>query len=177
MIVIVLFLILLLSSKAHAEDHYREVLAGGLTYHVFDPDNVSEVNSNKISKDGRLIANPLLGYRSVDTDGLDYTSMLSFVGVNSINQPIFGAAASIGIAGDFGRIGFIGGAYMQDNRKFLDKGVQPFTLIPGSGWGPTPLLGVEYIHKIDLSNKTYLMLNTLISPIILNASIGIGWRI
>lgn len=169
-------LLLLFPCFVHAAE-YREVLVGSLTYHVYDPTNVSPKYSNKLNDQG-LIANALIGYRLVkENDYIGYSSTTLFGGANSINEPMFGIAVSSGIVIGNSRVGGVLGVYAQDNKKFLDKDIAPLSLTPYAGWGLAPVAGIEYTYKVDVSDRTYLLFNSLLSPIIINASIGIGWKI
>lgn len=171
-----LALLLLFSSVVRAEIA-DEVLVGSLTYHIFDPGGISKKFSNKVDSTGMLISNPLAGYRQIHTDGNDYFSEMVFAGENSIAEPILGAVWSFGLTSGGFRIGPIVGFYFQDNKKMLDKGILPITLIPYAGWSPAPVIGLELVKTYDLNKKCYFLLNGLITPILLNASIGVGWRI
>jgi hypothetical protein len=160
----------------HAEE-YDEVLTGSLTQHVFNSNGVDRNFSNRINDNG-LISNPLLGYRQLTIHGAEYETETIFGGQNSIGQPMFGYAQSVGLVTTGGlRFGFVYGLYMQDNDKMLQRHVVPVYIIPWPGWGPTPVLGGELTQTLNLSKSSYLMLNVLVTPLLLNGTIGIGWRI
>lgn len=169
----ILLLTLLLPMSAHSAAGERdEFLLGGLTYHVFNSNGTARAYENKIDSSGQLIANPLIASRNVKLleDG-SYSALTYFGGMNSVNEPMLGAAGSVGSTWSWGRLGIIAGAYLQDNDKFLGRGVQPVYFIPHPGWGLSPVLGVEHVYNITNS----MFINSVLSPIICNFSIG--WRI
>lgn len=156
----------------------NEVIAGSLTYHVFNFNHVADNYSNKMNPEGTLIDNLLVGYRRVqESSSSDYTAQTYFAGENSIAEPMAGIALSRGVYSKFGRIGGVVGFYLQDNRKMLDRGIMPVTMFPCRCVAPAPIVGVEAVKTIELSDKTYFMINSLISPILINATVGIGWKI
>lgn len=156
---------------------YHEYLAGGLTYHVFNPNGVADHFEHKVDSTGQLISNPMIGFRRVTITGVEYTSVVYFGGENSIGEAMAGAAYSSGFIVDSWRLGLIAGVYFQDNDKFLDRGIQPIYLIPHPGIGPTPVLGAEVTKTWNVDHDVYILFNSLLSPIILNATVGIGWRL
>lgn len=162
LILTLLFPFLASASPSH------EVLAGGLTYHLYGGQGQKQF-SNKITTDGALISNPLWAYRQavVDNEGF-YVSETVFTGVNSLAEPLLGYAYSSGGTWSSGRVGLLAGAYLQDNSKYLDKGLIPPMIIPHDGWGPVPVIGVEIVKSVYES----VFINTLISPVLLNFSLG-----
>lgn len=169
-----LLFILLFSSIAKADSY--EIMMGSLTYHIFNPRNVGKRYSNKINDTGTLISNPLIGYRQVTTEGNAYSATMLFTGNNSIAEPIIGAAYSLGLTKNTTRIGLVGGLYLQDNGKMHDKGIGIMTPILRNSWGPIPIIGIEATETFDISKNKYILINGLITPILFNATTGIGWR-
>ncbi len=167
-------IIILLSSMARAEDRATEVLGGALTQHFTDFGGVSRVFDNKVSKDGTLIANPMIAYREVEYTGLGYSSRAAFGGQNSIGELMGGAAFSVGVKVDYVRIGLVAGGYLQDDKKFRDRNVQPFT-IPLGRYGLAPLAGVEFQTDLPITHNKYLTLYTIVTPVLATAVIGFGW--
>lgn len=166
----------LLSSTVHAQES-NEVLAGSLTQHFTNFGGVSSKFNNKISADGTLIANPMLGWRIVKTEGLVYTSSTVFGGENSIGELMGGVSASAGVKVDHARIGLVAGGYLQDDQKFRDRDIAPFSVPIGNRLGLAPVAGVELSLDIPLEHETYLTVYTVISPILSTTTIGFGWNL
>lgn len=162
------------SSRAQLSD---EIIGGSLTYHIFDPNSVSLKYSNKIDSTGMLISNPIIGYRQVTTVGIEYSTETVFTGTNSIAEPIVGMLWSSGLTSNNFRLGLAYGFYFQNNSLLLDKRIVPVMIIPYPGWGPTPVIGIEATKIINLSKDYYFMVNGLLTPILINATIGFGWKI
>ena len=156
-----------LSSASHADIQSSEVLVGGLTYHLIA---ASDQFQYKLSDDGRLIANGLAGYRRVWTEHVEggeaYEAMTVFGGYNSIAQPMGGLAWSTGLVDQGTRIGFLFGGYVQDNRKFTERGIG--IIFPDSAFGLMPLVGIEVTNKLPHG----LLINTELTPLLINLSIG-----
>lgn len=166
---------LLFSFCAHAES-FDEALGGSLTYHVFSPPSFSEKYNYKLADNGSLIGNPLIGYRRVTIEKDEYVTKTILTGYNSIAEPIIGLMWSMGFTHGGFRSGIVYGFYFQDNSKMADKGIGIFAL-PQNGWAPIPVLGLELTQTFDISKNSYLLLNGLVGPILINATLGIGWRI
>lgn len=164
---LIFWLIVLAPVMSHAKN-YDEVLVGGLTYHLYGGQGQTQF-SNKLTSDGALIANPLAAYRQVikDDEGF-YKAETVFAGANSLAEPMFGYAYSGGASWGTGRVGLLAGLYLQDNSKYLDKGMIPPMLIPHGCWGPVPVVGIEVVN--DVSSSVFV--DTLITPIFLNLSFG-----
>lgn len=150
-------------------------MGGALTQHFTDFGGVSKRFSNKLSSDGTLISNPMVAYRIVQYEGLVYTSSAAFGGENSIGEAMVGLAFSTGVKVDNLRLGLAVGGYLQDDQKFRDRDIQPFGIALGSQFGLAPIAGVEIQADLPLSNRTYLTLYTLVSPVLATATIGFGW--
>lgn len=174
--VLLLSTIILLSGTVRAEQS-DEVLVGALTQHFTNFGGVSDKFDNKVSKDGTLIANPMAAWRIIDYDGITYTSSAFFAGENSIGELMGGVGASAGIRANKVRIGLAVGGYLQDDKKFLDRGVQPFSLPTGSRIGIAPLFGVELSIDVPIEKSVYMTVYTLITPILSTTTIGIGWTL
>jgi hypothetical protein len=161
--------------KAKAED--AEAMFGGITAHFWEKRDVSDKFANKLDRTGKVIDNQLLGFRTVTEQGLIYESKMAFSGTNSVGGPIFGIAGSQGLIVGNARVGVIYGFYLQDNRKFYDRDINPVTMLPTNGWAPAPVIGIELTQKVKLSRTTYLLLNVVATPILVNATAGFGWTI
>jgi len=170
-----LFILLLLPIVSKAQTS-NEILAGSLTQHLFNPGGNDYNYSNRLNNNG-LIDNPMIGYREVSIKGVSYTSTAYFAGDNSIGAPMAGTAWSAGYTYDGYRLGVLAGIYIQDTGVMMDRNETPPMFIPYRGIAPCPLVGVEAIKTFKLSNKTYFILNSVLTPLFINGSIGIGWNI
>jgi hypothetical protein len=138
----------------------------------------SKAFAHKVSNDGTLIANPLGAYRLIkNEDGGWYESRGLFGGENSIGEAMVGGMASQGFEFSHMRLGIAAGGYFQDNQKFRDRNVEPFSINLGSRYGLTPLLGVEFQINMPISGSTYLTIYNLVTPILTNTTIGLGWSL
>lgn len=154
-----------------------EILGGSLTQHIINPDGASSEFAHKVSSDGTLIANPLGAYRLIKTeeDGW-YESRGYFAGENSIGEAMGGAMASQGFEYSHMRLGVVVGGYMQDEQKFHDRGLQPFAMELGRV-GVVPILGLEFQINLPIASKTYLTIYNVITPVLTNTTIGVGWSL
>lgn len=165
--------LLLLSAAAHAESSF-EVIGGSLTYHVIDTSGRTNLYSNKVSTDGRLIANPILGFQYTDQGIYEYQCIALFTGQDSVGGPIFGAKYSSGFRFGNWYVGYVLGAYEQNDKGYDNLGIVPFQVAKTGNTGVVPVLGVEADYKIVLSRDTYVKLNNIISPVITNTTISLG---
>lgn len=147
-----------------------ELLMGGLTLHHTNYQKVNRHNSNKITPDGRLIANPLVGLRGVCSHPEKdvFFGPLLFVGKNSIDEPIAGGGISLGFEiTPTTRAAALFAFYGQNNAKFRSRGVHPFSIYEVNATGIVPVHGIEVVW-----GKAPFV-NVLVSPAISN--VGIGW--
>lgn len=179
-----LTILLLLCSTSFAQEvtKEREILGGSITEHYFPAGRQHFIT--KLGDDGKLIYNPMLGVRTVEHDSdYSYTSKSYFVGNNSIAKPMAGFVYSSGFKVDNWQVGALVGAYAQDARPFYDRNIQLFYLVipiqpvVDSGLAITPLIGVELNYKIKLSEHTHFIWMNVITPVLYNTNIGIGWDI
>lgn len=173
LIVLLLGTYVLLSGTVHADQN--EVLFGALTQHFTNFGGVSNKFDNKVSRDGTLIANPMVGWRIIQDEGLVYTSSTLFGGENSIGEFMGGVAASTGIIVDHLRLGVAAGGYVQDDQKFRDRGITPFSVPLGGQFGLAPVVGVELQIRVPIERSLYLTSYTLVTPILSTTTIGFGW--
>lgn len=176
LILIVINLILFLSINAQARQSY-EAMAGALTQHFIVPDGASKQFDNRVSEDGSLIANPMLAVRSLELGDYGYTSKSIFAGQNSIGELMGGIGASTGLRIGRLRSGLAIGGYLQDDQKFRDRGIQPFSLWTGTKIGITPIFGVEFSIDQKLTDHSRASIYTLVTPAMSVSLIGIGWDI
>lgn len=157
-------ILLLWTSLASAE---MELAVGALTYHLINPQNASTAFKTRLSPDGALIANPIIGFRIVTRPRFStYHAHTPFLGLNSLGRPMAGYVASAGSDTAYGRFGLVMGGYMQDNRQFYAHDIQPPSWIQSGGFGLVVLGGLEYYT----TGKKFLHL--LLTPALTCASIG-----
>lgn len=167
-----LLLLLLLTFNSDAQTSL-ELVGGSLTYHVMNPGDSNQF-ANRLSPDGRLIRNPIIGVQEIhELDG-EYWSLGAFAGQNSVGDDIMGFKVSRGKRIGNWYLGLVAGAYEQSSEGFYDKGMVPFQIAKVGDVGVVPLLGIEANYRVNLSQKYYLKLNNLISPVITNTTISLG---
>ena len=162
---------LFLSTMGHADS--LEIIGGGVTYHIID-NGTSNLYANHISNDGRLIFTGLMGIGYNHYFGDNYASFRTFVGENSVANPIVGYMGSYGWAINKGLdIGIVVGGYFQDDIAYQQKGIVPFSL--GGGHSAlVPVVGAEINFKVMLSSDKFIKFNNIISPVITNHTISFG---
>ncbi len=150
-----------------------EILGGGLTYHFVA--NSPSRFSNKISSDGRLISNLTYGLGVAYTDFVNsfYIAVHLFQGNNSVNQPINGGTLSIDAITKYCDVGFVVGAYVQNDYDFISAGIAPFSITSGAN-AIVPIIGLEINPKFAFGDRYYVKLNNIITPIITNHSLSLG---
>ena len=167
-----LLAIILLSLSCNATESY-ELVGGGLTYHIMVPIR-SRNFSNKVSEDGRLIDNPIIGIQRVVESRDYYTSLGAFTGANSVGDTILGMKYSTGARIEHWYLGIVLGAYEQPTHTFYDRNIVPFQLAKIGDVGIVPVVGWEVNYRINLSRSYYLKLNNIVSPMITNTTISVG---
>lgn len=165
-------------SSARADvDTSLELIGGGLTYHLID-NGGSVKNVNKLSGDGRLIDNPLLGVGiEIEVYHFLYQTFIGFSGANSVGKPIGGGLYEIGLVLNSFQIGLTAGAYVQNDVAFRDSGEEPFRLFEIGQYGLVPIVGLNVNYKLKLSNSVYLKLNNIITPILTNTTVSVGLKL
>lgn len=162
-----IYLAVLLILTLNAEGASIENTIGSLTYHTSNIGNVSERFSNKINSDGRLIYTGLLGLAYIE----DESKYQVFVGQNSIADIIYGVSYTYNVfKSDIIEAGPIVGFYQQNDDKFIEKGIQPYSL----GHGIVPILGGELSIKVLTFDEKYIKLNTVVTPVIINETLSFG---
>lgn len=161
-------LLLITLSVAYCTNAHSAVIEstlGGLTYHLTNSD-VGKKYSNKISSNGQLIYTGLLGIGLVN----DHSTYNVFIGQNSIAENIYGITYSytwnLGIL----NYGPIVGFYQQNDDKFDDRGIKPFSI----GYGIVPIIGGYVGLKLLTLEDKYIKLNTVITPVLINETISLG---
>lgn len=164
-----------ISLTCHAET-YDEVLGGSLTYHLYNPGDIADRFNYKVNSDGTLISNPLVSFRQVTVEGLEYQTWGVFTGANSVAEPIAGALWSAGLTQGPFRLGVVAGAYAQDAQPFYNRNIVPF-MVPEYGWGVVPLVGFEATQTFPIFHNKYFIFNELFTPVLFNATVGFGWTL
>lgn len=168
-----LLFLFLISCTTQASTSSFEAIGGSITYHVIDNTGSSQYQ-NKLSSDGRLIFNDLLGIRYISQDSYTYWSTSAFTGSNSIDSYITGAILSYGLTNRNLYIGTVLGGYVQDDDAFRNHGIDPYRMTEFGNTGLVPIIGIEINYKIDFTSKYYLKINNILSPVILNTSLSLG---
>lgn len=166
-----LLMFALLSSPVLASDS-AELIGGGLTYHLTS--GGAKYFDHKLSTDGRLINNPMLGARLLQENDLHYTAETLYGGENSVGFPMGGAMFSTGwkVGGFY--LGGVLGTYLQNDDQVRAAHVIPFKLFEVGSMGVVPVFGIEANYRINLNDRLYLKLNNLISPVLTNTSLSAG---
>lgn len=149
------------------------------TYHFTNPQGVGGKFENKVSKDGRLINNPIYGISFREEVSADaYRSNYFFGGVDSIGSPIYGYIRTTGfITSWYTYLGFAYGGYYMNTKPWVKKGIQHTNMLelsPGSGI--VPIIGIEISQKIPLGAGIFLKINNLFTPFLSNHNVGLGWE-
>lgn len=113
---------------------------GALTYHL-DNSGYSQF-ANKIGNG--LIANPIIGISNC------YIMCGSvFTGANSVGRPLMGITVSPATAKQFLQVDykFVGGAYIDENQPFADRGLVRYATLPVGELSITPIVGLELSIK------------------------------
>ncbi len=170
-LIITLCVLLLSSTLALAEDT-DELILGSLTYHLIG--GGSEEFSNKLSQDGRLIDNFLIGYQFTETHLNLYDSLAIFGGDNSVGKPIGGFKFSTGVTDKTWYLGPVIGGYVQNNIYFERVGLQPLDFGPANGVALVPIIGVELNYRINLNKKYFIKFNNILTPALTNLTLSAG---
>lgn len=148
-----------------------------LTYHVVTADTVAPQRfANKISGDGRLIDNHEYAVSLITSDKDFFHSETLFVGQDSVGGPMEGAMWEYGIVRGNWQIGIAAGAYIQDENNWINAKVDSFKMTQIGSTDVVPVIGVAVNYKIPLSDKVYLNINNVISAIITNTTVSVGWN-
>lgn len=167
--------VLMQGCNSFAENSW-ELMGPGVTYHVLDF-GTSNLYSHKLSDDGRLIYTPTIGLKKtfIDKDYM-YHSLAAFHSENSIGSPVWGVMGGVGVhMFDFFNLGLAYGGYVQNNNDFANTGIKPYSLA-GNTNAFVPLFGFEANFRFDTSDVMFLGFNNLVTPVITNHSLSLGWR-
>lgn len=180
---IFIFLALMVASlfatlpSAMAENRSLEVFSGAITFHFIDQGSSSEFR-NKLSRDGRLIYNPIYGLRIINENAQTYSAIAAFMGNNSVGLPMGGGMFSLGIkgGGEHLFLGLAAGAYIQDNNQFRSHKADPFRIYETKGGvGVVPIAGLEMGVRVHFSDKVYFKLYDLLTPVVNSTFVLLGY--
>lgn len=167
-------LLLLLSSMAHATDSL-EVIGGSLTYHLESSDNGPMPYDHTLTPDHELIDNPLFGLGYIhEAPNHYYWSAKLFGGENSVGKAMTGIDGSYGYRLGNWYFGGVAGGYIQNNKEFYNAGVISPSIAEWGDTGLVPIIGGEANYRINLSDRTYLKWNNLLTPMLYNMSLSFG---
>lgn len=172
-IVITLFLAMFVANARAANT--VELVGPGLTWHVTDGSGASQMYNHPVSPDGRLLFTPMVGLKqtNLDSSGI-YNSMALFTAQNSIGKPVYGGLLGTGVnIYKSLNAGVVVGGYVQNNQDFKYLGVTPFSMTDGVN-AFVPLLGFEVNFKIHTSEKTFIGISNIVTPVITNHSLSFG---
>lgn len=179
---IVFYIGLLFLQAANAD----ELALGLVTAHIYNIPGVSQKYSGCLNSSCEIIYNPVVAYRFTNDkyyNGLDktrtrwikekeaYMSNTFLVGLNSVHEPMAGYYLSFGIWAGSHKIGWAGGMYFQDNNKFRQKNVMPFSVYEVRGTGFVPIMGLEHQYFIDKKIFTSI----LVTPVVANFGLGFSF--
>jgi len=164
----------LLSIRAFATNEI-DFITGSATYHIIDPTNYGAYGPS-FTSNGRGILNAVvaLRYTYYRDDGV-YWSVAGMAGQNSIFQPIYGGMYSRGYHYKYIDLGVIAGGYIQDDTEFTKRGLANASI----GYGSHALvagIGVEANLNIPLDDHWIIRENNIIMPLIINVTLGLGYK-
>lgn len=147
-----------------------------MTYHPTLPASICQGFSGKLSKNGCLISNYELGLAYTIENGDKFQKFIVFGGTDSVGSNMGGLLYERGYEFWGFDVGFAIGGYLQVDQTFYDKGIAPFQLSSVNGYGIVPIMGLVLDYKIPLSDTTFLGINNILSPVITNSVLSLGWR-
>jgi len=163
-------------AQVHAEDTIEIFGGPSLTFHVIDPNIVVDSNfSNKVSSDGRLIANPLFGITYGHNDGRLFSSITGFLGEDSLGDLMEGAIYERGYQFKWLQLGLAGGGYIQNDVPYHNDNIAPFRLLEVDGLGLVPVVGAAVNLHFHINDRTYVFVNNVLTPVITNTTVGLGF--
>lgn len=146
-----------------------------LTLHTVTSPYARSQFANKVDKEGNLIAPYQLGIALVDNTPTHFTTRLVFMGDNSVGSKLAGAIYQHGKRYNGFELGYAAGAYLQDETEFDRRDVDSFNIGSYHHIGLVPVVGGVVNYRADIDNQVYVKINTIISPIILNAVLSVGF--
>jgi hypothetical protein len=120
----------------------------------------------------------MYSFKITKPDSEFYTSDAFFIGENSVGTLMSGYMGASGVyLNKYTQFGAIYGAYAQDNTEFMRRGIYNcMAWFPESKISVIPIFGVEVNFKVNLSDKVFIKLNNVITPVVTNHTISIGFE-
>lgn len=173
---LVVLALLLGCTAALAENREIEVIGGGLTYHLLD-NSKPHLYSHQVSGDGRLISNPLygVGYSVSYPKSQAYDFFALFGGENSIGRQVWGGMIGHGTEWKYVRLGWVLGAYIQNDNDFQGTDVVPDSMNRGAN-AIVPVVGLHLALRLPLGDRYELKMNNIVSPLLTNSTLSLGVR-
>lgn len=136
--------------------------------------------ANKASKDGRTIKNPMYSIGFTQQEKYDYTTNSVFVGSDSIGSPIVGFSRTNGKEEGIIQLGVIYGLYLYDQKQwdkvYADQKYKSPSYLSSFGISNVNIiLGVELNLKFDLGSSAYFQIRNVVTPILTNHSLNLGF--
>lgn len=173
-------LLFVTASVAHADS--IEVVGGSITAHLLPFSTYSpkvdpyKSLAGQLGQNTGVIANPLFGLRYVGEDERTYWTAAGFFMENSVGQPSAGFLTSLGRKFFNGHLyaGGVLGAYEQCDSCYIESGLWPYKFTTIGDTDIVPVIGIEINFRVNISEKYYLKLNNIVTPLLTNTTIGFG---
>jgi hypothetical protein len=153
-----------------------EIVFGSYTYHYMGRDGVSKAFKNKVSSDGKLIANPTIGasYRRYKSN-LFHADTFVFL-KDSIGSDAFGYLRSFGGKNkDNWHAGIIGGSYLINKKRWEEAGYKPpLRIRVNSVYTLIPVIGLQISKRFELPNDHFISFNNIFTLYVTNHTFSIG---
>lgn len=168
-------IILMSYLKTEATPIEHEVVIGSLTYHFFDFKSSSHQFENKVSSDGMLISNPMIGYLNHNLK--DYSNIKThafLVFEDSIGSPA-GGYFKANSKRYFGLldVGFFYGGYLVNNKEWEKKRVDlPINIEFAGDASIIPIFGLRFSQEMKIDQTLSLRLNATVSPSLITLTLG-----
>ena len=162
-------LALLITLPGHQSE--IETIFGSYTYHYVGDKTAAKHYDNKVSSDGNLISNPMIGVKITDVYKNEYRSLTAFGGENSLGKAMGGVLFSGGdvINNNF-RAGPVIGGYFQDQSEFDKLQITN----PANLGDFMPVIGFEANFRFNVYKDYFIGQNNIISLGITNHSLSFG---
>jgi len=177
----IIFIVSTLSFPLLSQTNTMEV--GSYTHHWTSYGKAHFAHRTKLVEHD--ITNPVVGYRSTRYENKTYKSVRSFIGQDSIGQPIMGAGASIGFGDDplvtktntilLQQLGLCAGFYSHNRKPWQRTGMTLPNVRLSDDYGLLPMVGIEANLYLFSIKKTNVKMFNTITPAFSNHTIGLEW--